>query len=183
MISSITSGHGHDINTTNLPRHSARSPPHQASAAVPRTLGKLRRHKRSPQTRWHHQRVRHGHAKPPRRPYTTASSITYTTTCTLPMPPETATHDRPWLPTRPSHPAGRASTGWPLLDAHSGSVSDLRMVYHSTTSCDCGQQQAQTRESVCAARSERTNLRRTLVEFVRDQRRSPCCRRACASTC
>ena len=44
----------------------------------------------------------------------------------LPTSPSAASQSHPRLPTRPSHPAGRASTGSPLLDAHSGSGSTCR---------------------------------------------------------
>ena len=37
-----------------------------------------------------------------------------------------ASQGHPRLPTRPAHPAGRTSTGSPLLDAHSGSGSTCR---------------------------------------------------------
>ena len=46
------------------------------------------------------------------------------------MLPETASHDHPRWSTRPSHPAGRASTGWPLLHTHSVSSSPPPTVYN-----------------------------------------------------
>ena len=82
-----------------------------------------------------------------------------------------ASQGHPRLPTRPAHPAGRTSTGSPLLDAHSGSGSTCRTSSGSSSAQEPDEEQHHARDptSLCSAKSWRAAV---LAEFVRDQRRS-----------
>ena len=86
--------------------------------------------------------------------------------------PSTAPQRRSRPPTRPSHPAGRASTGSWLLHAHSGGASTCQTSSGSKSAQELVDEQPPRAR---AELDERKFLARgaSLAEFVRDQRRSP----------